>query len=76
MGGDLNIINKKGETPLALGTFKILKHLNLVSGIATSECNNTYFNNNRLFEKNENKYNNHDFAQFKFNKLSLNSNNR
>ncbi len=48
-GGDMNVFNKDGQTPLAFSSEKILKFLGLKDGITSQSQKNYYFDNNLLF---------------------------
>ena len=75
--GSLNVVNKKGETPLAFASPNIIKLLDLKQGIATTHTQEKKeYNNNKLLIRkkihNENEFV-EDFISFKFEKLSSNS---
>lgn len=50
-GGDLNIVNKNGLTPIAFGSENILRKLNLIHLVSSTKNKNGFDNNASINKK-------------------------
>jgi len=50
-GGDLNILNKNGLTPLAFGSENTLRKLNLIDLVSSTNNKNSFDNNKSINKK-------------------------